>query len=51
MIFKGFTFVANISGLRTEVIKTNHDLLWAGHHRVQRTLDLVVRKYFWPEMG
>jgi mRNA-degrading endonuclease YafQ of YafQ-DinJ toxin-antitoxin module len=41
--FKGFTYVPNVSGLRTEVIKTNHDLPWAYHYGVRRTLDLVVR--------
>jgi hypothetical protein len=48
--FKGFTYVPNVSGLRTEVIKTSHDLPWAGHYGVRRTLDLVARKYFWPGM-
>jgi hypothetical protein len=28
--FNRFTYVLNISGLHTEVIKTNHDLPWAG---------------------
>ncbi len=50
VIFKGFTYVPNVSGLQTEVIKTNHDLPWAGHYGVRRTLDLVARKYFWPGM-
>jgi hypothetical protein len=40
----------NVGGLQTEVIKTNYHLPWAGLYGVQRTLDLVVRKYFWPGM-
>jgi hypothetical protein len=48
--FRGFTYVPNVGGLRAEVIMTNHDLPWAGHYGVRRTLDLVARKYFWPGM-
>ncbi len=48
--FKGFTYVPNVGRLRTEVIKTNYNLPWAGHYDVQKTLDLVARKYFWPGM-
>ncbi len=48
--FKGLTYVPNVDGLRAEVIKTNHDLPWAGHYGVRRTLDLIARKYFWPRM-
>jgi hypothetical protein len=48
--FKRFTYVPNVGGLRTEVIKTNHDLPWAGHYEVRRTLDLIARKYFWLGM-
>jgi hypothetical protein len=44
--FKEYTYVFNVGGLRTEVIKTSHDLLWAGHYGVWRTLDLVASKYF-----
>jgi mRNA-degrading endonuclease YafQ of YafQ-DinJ toxin-antitoxin module len=44
--FRGFTDVPNIGGLRTEVIKTNHDLPWAGPYGVQRTLNLIAKKYF-----
>jgi hypothetical protein len=48
--FKGFTYVPNVGGLRTEVIKTNHDLPWAGHYEVRGTLNLVARKHFRPGM-
>ncbi len=48
--FKRCTYVPTGDGLRSEIIRTNHDLPWAGHFRVRRTLDLVSRKYYWPGM-
>jgi hypothetical protein len=44
--FKEFTYVPNVNGLRAEAMKSKHDLPWAGHYAVRRTVDLVVRKYF-----
>ena len=34
--------------LREDVIKSNHDNPLAGHFGVERTLELVQRKYYWP---
>jgi hypothetical protein len=41
----------NVGSLGTEVIKANHDLPWAGHYGVRRTLNLIARKYFWLGMS
>ena len=35
------------SNLRKDVIKTNHDNLFADHFEVKRTLELIRRKYYW----
>jgi hypothetical protein len=48
--FKDCIYVPTGGGLRTEIIRTNHDLPWAGHFGVQRMLDLVLQKYYWPGM-
>ena len=34
--------------LRNDVISANHDNPLAGHFGVQKTLDLLQRKYYWP---
>jgi hypothetical protein len=48
--YKGCIYVPDAGGLRKEVVKVNHDLPWAGHYGVRRTLHLVARKYYWPGM-
>ncbi len=48
--FKRWIYFPTGGSLRSEIIHTNHDLPWAGHLAVHRTLDLVSRKYYWPGM-
>ena len=36
--------------LRREILRLHHDDPFAGHFAFDRTLDLVRRKYYWPEM-
>ncbi len=50
MTFKRCIYIPTGGSLRSEIICTNHDLPWAGHFRVRRTLDLVTRKYYWLGM-
>ncbi len=44
--FKRRTYVSTGGGLRSEIIRFNHDLPSAGNFGVRRTLDLVSRKYY-----
>ena len=43
-------FVPRHGGLRKEIIREHHDLLWAGHPGVHRTLALTATGYYWPQM-
>ena len=36
--------------LRTDLLERNHDDPLAGHFGVERTLELLSRKYYWPKM-
>ncbi len=48
--FKRCTYVPTVGGLRSEIIKTNHYLPWAGHFGVCKILNFVSRKYYRPGM-
>jgi Integrase zinc binding domain len=37
--------------IRQEVIKANHDDLYAGHFGAARTIELVRWKYYWPSQA
>ncbi|XP_028794242.1 uncharacterized protein LOC114749870 [Neltuma alba] len=43
-------YVPKWQGLRKEIIKECHDSRWAGHPGVRRTMALIERAYFWPQM-
>ena len=43
-------YVPKWQGLRKEIIKECHDSRWAGHPGVRRTLALIERTYYWPQM-
>ncbi len=45
--FRRCIYVSIGGGQQSEIIRTNHDLPWAGYFGVRRTLDLVSRKYYW----
>ena len=36
--------------LRTDLLERNHDDPLAGHFGVEKTLELLTRKYYWPKM-
>ncbi|KAF7807858.1 Transposon Ty3-I Gag-Pol polyprotein [Senna tora] len=44
------TYIPKWQGLRREIIKECRDSKWAGHPGVRRTLALVERAYYWPQM-
>ncbi|KAF7828548.1 Transposon Ty3-I Gag-Pol polyprotein [Senna tora] len=44
------TYIPKWQGLRREIIKECHNSKWAGHPGVRRTLALVERAYYWPQM-
>ncbi|XP_074314964.1 uncharacterized protein LOC141651141 [Silene latifolia] len=43
-------FVPKAAGLRKMLLQECHDTLWAGHPGWQRTLCLLKRSYYWPQM-
>ena len=36
--------------LQADLLERNHDNLLAGHFGVEKTLELLSRKYYWPKM-
>ena len=49
--YKGFMCVPNDITLRRDITKRYHDTLSAGHPGENKTLELVSRNYWWPQMG
>lgn len=47
---QGRIVVPNADGLRTECLKLCHDMPWAGHPGVTKTLKLLQRFFWWPSM-
>ena len=47
---RGRLFVPKAGGLRRMLLRECHDTLWAGHQGWQRTLALLKRGYYWPQM-
>ena len=45
---KGAAYVPNDMTVWVEIMKMNHDDLYAGHFGHTRTTELIRRKYFWP---
>jgi archaellum component FlaC len=43
-------FVPKWNNLRRDVIRECHDTKWAGHPGIDRTLALIERTYYWPQM-
>jgi hypothetical protein len=46
--YRGSVYVPQDRGLRKEIIKTNHDDPTGGHFGTARTVELILRKYYWP---
>ena len=47
---QGKIWIPNDEGLRTSLIRKNHDELLAGHGGTAKTTELVSRQYYWPRM-
>ena len=43
-------YIPNANDLRTDILYWHHDVPWAGHCGIERTLDRVQRQFFWPNM-
>ena len=50
MLKEGKVYVPKNKELRTEVIWLHHDVLAAGHGGRWKTVELVTRNYWWPEV-
>jgi len=47
---QGKIWIPNNEGIRTNLIRQDHDILPAGHGGTAKTTELVQRKYYWPKM-
>jgi len=47
---KGKVYVPRDEKLRTEIIQLHHDVLATGHGGKWKTVELVTRNYWWPEV-
>ena len=50
-LYQGMVYVPPKEGLRTKVISAHHDTLIVGHPGQDKTLELVLRNYWWPNIG
>ena len=46
--YQGLPYVPKI--IRTELISRHHDDLLAGHFGIEKTRELIARKYYWPTL-
>ena len=49
--FQEQIYIPKNKSLKGEIIKAHHDLPTAGHPGHYKTLELVLRNYFWPNMS
>jgi len=47
---QGKIWVPNMEGIRTNLIRQQHDIPQAGHGGTAKTTELLQRKYYWPHM-
>ena len=50
LFFRGKTYIPDCETLRRGILEKNHDSLYAGHFAIERTYDLLCRKFYWPTM-
>jgi transposase InsO family protein len=50
LLFRDRLWVPNYDPLRLEILRTHHDIPAAGHPGRSKTLELISRSYFWPEL-
>jgi RNase H-like domain found in reverse transcriptase/Reverse transcriptase (RNA-dependent DNA polymerase)/Integrase zinc binding domain/Chromo (CHRromatin Organisation MOdifier) domain/Integrase core domain len=46
----GLVYVPNNDSIKLKILKSRHDSVTAGHPGQAKTLELVTRDYFWPNM-
>jgi hypothetical protein len=51
LLFNGRVYVPDTGDIRRKIIKQHHDSLVAGHPGRWKTLELVSRNYWWPNMS
>ncbi|GLB41135.1 putative retrotransposable element tf2 155 kda protein type 1-like [Lyophyllum shimeji] len=51
LMFRGRIYVPNIPELRRRIVEQHHDSRVAGHPDRWKTLELVSRSYWWPQMS
>jgi hypothetical protein len=51
LMFHGKIYVPNDRDLRRHIIEQHHDMCIAGHTGRFKTLELVARNYWWPQMS
>jgi transposase InsO family protein len=48
--YQGLLYIPDDAAIKLEVLHANHDVPSAGHHGRARTLELLSRNYYWPQM-
>ena len=51
LMFRGKIYVPRDMGLRRRILSQHHDTIIAGHPGRWKTLELVSRNYWWPQMS
>ena len=51
LLYRGQVYIPKDVALRTKIVKLHHDSPPAGHPGQAKTLELVSRNYWWPNMG
>ena len=51
LLFRGKIYVPNDPEIRRRIVSLHHDTLIAGHAGRWKTLELVARNYWWPQMS
>ncbi|GLB45966.1 putative retrotransposable element tf2 155 kda protein type 1-like [Lyophyllum shimeji] len=51
LMFRGRIYVPNVPELRRRIVEQHHDSRVAGHPGRWKTLELVSRSYWWPQMS
>jgi hypothetical protein len=51
LMFRSKIYVPNDKDLRRRIIEQHHDMCIAGHAGRFKTLELIARNYWWPQMS
>jgi hypothetical protein len=50
LYYKGKLFIPNSIDLKKMIIEQEHDSIVVGHMRAGKTVELVRRNFYWPQM-